>query len=136
MGRTKEKLCRGQAALGGWMLIGHPAIAEIMAGKGFDWIAVDLEHTPTDLQTFYQVALALKGSDCDLLARLNSCDPVQAKLVLDAGTQGIIVPSVNSPELAAQAAAMVRFPPRRQPWRVAQPCNRLWTRLFRLLRPS
>jgi len=26
-------------------MIGHPAIAEIMAGEGFDWIGVDLEHT-------------------------------------------------------------------------------------------
>lgn len=112
MGRTKEKLRHGTPALGGWMLVGHPAIAEVMAGEGVDWIAVDLEHTTTDLQTFYHVALALKGTGCDLLARLHSCDPVQAKLVLDAGAQGIIVPSVNSPEQAAQAAAMSRFPPR------------------------
>jgi 2-dehydro-3-deoxyglucarate aldolase len=54
---------------------------------------------------------AVKGSDCDLLARLHSCDPVLAKQVLDAGGQGIIVPAVNTPQQAAQAAAMARFPP-------------------------
>ena len=111
MGRTKEKLGHGQPALGGWMLIGHPTIAELMAGEGFDWIAVDLEHATTDLPTFAHIALALKGTGCDLLARLHSCDPVLAKLVLDAGAQGVIVPSVNTPQQAAQAAAMVRFPP-------------------------
>jgi 2-dehydro-3-deoxyglucarate aldolase len=112
MGYTKEKLCRGAPALGGWLMIGHPAIAEIMAAEGFDWIAVDMEHSATDLQTFSQIALALKGTDCDLLVRLPSCDPVLAKAVLDAGAQGIIVPSVNTPEQAAMAAGMVRFPPR------------------------
>jgi 2-dehydro-3-deoxyglucarate aldolase len=111
MGKTKEKLARGEPALGGWIMIGHPAVAEIMAGEGFDWIGVDLEHTTTDLRTFYDLVLATKGTGCDVLARLHSCDPVLAKLVLDAGAAGIIVPSVNTPDQAAQAAAMARFPP-------------------------
>ncbi len=111
MGNTKEKLTRGEPALGGWVMIGHPAVAEIMAGEGFDWIGVDLEHTTTDLRTFYDLVLATKGTGCDVLARLHSCDPVLAKLVLDAGAAGIIVPSVNTPDQAAQAAAMARFPP-------------------------
>lgn len=111
MGRTKEKLRRGEPALGGWILIGHPAIAEIMAGEGFDWIGVDLEHTTTDVRTLYEMALAVKGSGCDLLARLHSCDPVLTKLVLDAGVHGIIVPSVNTPQQAAQAVSMAKFPP-------------------------
>lgn len=111
MGKTKEKLKRGEPALGGWIMIGHPAIAELMAGEGFDWIGVDLEHTTTDVRTFYEMALAVQGTGCDLLARLHSCDPVLAKLVLDAGAQGVIVPSVNTPQQAAQAAAMTRFPP-------------------------
>ncbi len=111
MKRTKTKLRNGEAALGGWILIGHPAVAEIMVGEGFDWISVDLEHTATDLRTFYEMALAVKGTDCDLLARLHSCDPVQAKLVLDAGASGLIVPNVNTPRQAAEAVAMSRFPP-------------------------
>jgi len=92
-------------------MIGHPAIAEIMAGEGFDWIAVDMEHTSTDIRAFHEIALAMKGSDVDLLARLHSCDPVQAKLVLDAGANGIIVPSVNTREEAQCAVAMAKYPP-------------------------
>lgn len=110
-GKTKEKLRRGEPAIGSWIMIGHPAVAEIMAGEGFDWLGVDLEHTTTDIRAFYELALAVKGTGCDLLARLHSCDPVQAKLVLDAGAAGLIVPSVNTPEQAAQAVAMSRFPP-------------------------
>lgn len=111
MGKTKDKLRNGEVALGGWILIGHPAIAEIMAGEGFDWIAVDLEHSTTALKTFYEIALALKGTGCELLARLHSCDPVLAKQVLDAGAHGIIVPAVNTPQEAAQAVAMAKYPP-------------------------
>src|ERR1700743_837982 len=111
MGRTKQKLRAGEVTLGGWMMIGHPAVAEIMAGEGFDWIAVDMEHTSNSLKDFETIALALKGTGVDLLARLHSCDAAQAKLVLDVGAAGIIVPAVNTPVQAAQAAAIAQFPP-------------------------
>jgi 2-dehydro-3-deoxyglucarate aldolase len=111
MGRTKEKLQAGEPAIGGWIMIGHPSVAEIMAAEGFDWIAVDMEHTSISVRDFHEIALALKGTGCDLLARLPSCDPVLTKLVLDNGGAGIIVPSVCTPEQSAQAVSMAKFPP-------------------------
>jgi len=63
------------------------------------------------VRDFHEIALALKGTGCDLLARLHSCDPVLAKLVLDSGANGIIVPNINTPAQAAQAVAMARHPP-------------------------
>ena len=111
MSKTKTKLQNSQLVLGGWVMIGHPAVAEILAGEGFDWIAVDMEHTSTDIRAFYELALAVKGTDCDIFVRLHSCDPIQAKLVLDAGANGIIVPSVNSREQAELAVAMAKYPP-------------------------
>lgn len=110
-GRTKEKLRRGEPALGAWIMIGHPTVAEVLAGEGFDWIAVDMEHTPIDLGAFHQIALAVSGRGVDLLVRLPSNDPVLTKRVLDCGADGIIVPSVCSPEEARAAVAMARFPP-------------------------
>jgi len=111
VGSTKEKLHAGQPALGGWMMIGHPTVAEVMAGEGFDWLSVDMEHTSTDVRAFHEIALSVQGRGVDLLARLHSCDPVLAKLVLDAGAAGIIVPSINTPKEAARAVAMAKFPP-------------------------
>ena len=70
-----------------------------------------MEHTPISVEAFYHIALAAKGTDCDVLARLPSCDAVLAKQVLDLGAAGIIVPSVNTPAEAAQSVAMAKFPP-------------------------
>ena len=111
MNTTKEKLRAGRPVLGGWTLTGHPAVAEIMAAEGFDFLGVDLEHTPTSVADFYHNVLAAKGTGCDVLARLPACDPVLAKQVLDAGAAGSIVPSVNTPAEAAQSVAMAKFPP-------------------------
>lgn len=111
MGQTKAKLARGEPALGCWQMIGHPTVAELMAAEGFDWLCVDLEHTPIDYPTFEHIARAVKPAGIDLLARLQGCDPVQAKRVLDAGADGIIVPLVNSRAEAELAVAMAKYPP-------------------------
>ena len=110
MSKVKTKLREGQPVFGGWTLTGHPAIAEIMAAEGFDFIGVDMEHTATSVKDLYANVLAAKGTGCDVLARLPSCDPVLAKQVLDMGAAGIIVPSVNTPAEAAQSVAMAKFP--------------------------
>lgn len=111
MSRTKEKLRRGETVLGGWVMIGHPTVVEIMAGEGFDFIGVDMEHTSIDIRGFHELALAVKGTGCDLLARLPCCDAALTKKVLDLGAAGIIVPSVSTVELAVQSVAMAKFPP-------------------------
>ncbi len=111
MADTKQKIRNGECAFGGWMLIPHPAIAEIMAGEGFDWIAVDMEHAAVDLSQIEQIERALRPSGCDLLVRLDGVNPVLAKHVLDAGAKGIIVPSVMSPEDVDTMTAAVRYPP-------------------------
>ena len=42
--RLLEKL-----SIGSWIQLGHPGIAEIMASAGFDWLAIDLEHSTIGL---------------------------------------------------------------------------------------
>ncbi|NLY00394.1 MAG: 2,4-dihydroxyhept-2-ene-1,7-dioic acid aldolase [Rhodopirellula sp.] len=111
MGKTKQKLRNGQPVFGGWVMVGHPTVVEIMAGEGFDFLGVDMEHTSIDVRAFHELALAVKGTGCDLLARLPCCDPALTKKVLDLGAAGIIVPSVNTPELARQSVEMAKFPP-------------------------
>jgi 2-dehydro-3-deoxyglucarate aldolase len=111
MSTTKDKIRKGQPAIGGWIMTGNPAVVEIMAEEGFDFLVADMEHTPINVECFYQMALAVKGTRCELLARLPACDMVVAKQVLDMGAAGIIVPSVNSPAEAAQTVAIAKYPP-------------------------
>jgi 2-dehydro-3-deoxyglucarate aldolase len=109
--KTKLKLKNNKTALGGWMLIPHPAVAELMAGEGFDWIALDMEHAAVDLSTVEQIERAVRPSGCDLFVRLDGVNPVLAKHVLDAGAKGVIVPSVMTPADADAMTAAVRYPP-------------------------
>ena len=39
-----------ELSVGSWIQLGHPAVGEIMASAGFDWLAIDLEHSMIDLR--------------------------------------------------------------------------------------
>ena len=49
--KVKEILGRGEVALGTWVTIGNPDVAEILANLGFDWLVFDTEHSPLSIET-------------------------------------------------------------------------------------
>ncbi len=108
----KARLAAHELALGGWVMVGHPASAEIMARAGFDWVCVDLEHTATDINTAENLFRAIQQGGSTPLARLTNNDPNLIKRVMDSGAGGIIVPMIETPEQAQAAVDAVYYPPR------------------------
>jgi 2-dehydro-3-deoxyglucarate aldolase len=100
-----------QTYLGSWLTLGNPSIAEIMADAGFDWLCVDLEHTSTDYKEAQLLIMAIQSKGLKAFVRVGGNDPLIIKRVLDAGADGIIVPSVNSATEAKNAVEAVRYPP-------------------------
>ena len=100
-----------QTYLGSWLTLSSPAIAEIMADAGFDWLCVDLEHTSTDYKEAQLLIMAIQSKGLKAFVRVGGNDPLIIKRVLDAGADGIIVPSVNSALEAKNAVEAVRYPP-------------------------
>jgi len=109
---TREKLNVQRLTIGSWITIGHPAIAEIMARAGFDWLVVDLEHSTIGLDTAGELIRTIDLCGVVPLVRLTSNHEDQIKRVMDAGAHGIIVPMVNSAADAARAVAATRYGPR------------------------
>ena len=110
--KLKEKLTRGDVCIGSWITLAHPAIAEIMAKAGFDWLAVDLEHSVITIREAEELIRVIDLYGVAPLVRLSANDPVQIKRVMDAGAHGVIVPMVNSAAEAENAVAAVQYPPR------------------------
>jgi 2-keto-3-deoxy-L-rhamnonate aldolase RhmA len=109
---VKEKLQRNELSIGSWITLAHPAIAEIMAKAGFDWLAVDLEHSVITIREAEELIRVIDLCGVAPLVRLSANDPVQIKRVMDAGAHGVIVPMVNSSTEAEQAVAAVCYPPK------------------------
>ena len=98
-------------SIGSWIQIGHPAIAEIMASAGFDWLVVDLEHSAITLREAEDLIRVIDLKGVVPLVRLSSNNPEQIKRIMDAGAYGVIVPMVNTETEARMAVAACRYPP-------------------------
>ena len=109
--RLRNKVNLKTLTLGSWITLGHPAIAEIMASAGFDWLVVDLEHSVIDLEMAGDLIRTIDLCGAAPLVRLTSNDQNQIKRVMDAGAHGIIVPMVNTLEEALRAVAATRYAP-------------------------
>lgn len=97
--------------IGTWITLNHPSIAEILAEAGFDWLCVDMEHSVTDYSEAQQLILAIQGKGLKAYVRVGENNVRIIKRILDAGADGIIVPSVNSAAEARKAVAAVKYPP-------------------------
>ena len=104
-------LLERRVTFGTWIQIGHPAISEVLANSGYEWIAVDCEHTDIGLETFSNLARGLNGRGPVPLARVRENDVLAIRQALDAGARGVIVPLVNTAKEAEKAVKASKFPP-------------------------
>ena len=58
----RESLVNNETTIGSWITLGHPAIAEIMAKSGFDWLTVDMEHSAITLDQAQNLTVTQKGA--------------------------------------------------------------------------
>lgn len=110
----KKSLSGNRLSVGSWITIGNASVAEIMAGAGFDWLTIDMEHsgiTLSEAQMLMQV-IDSRGNGVPCLVRVGENDPALIKRVMDIGAHGVIVPMVNTREDAIKAVEAVRYPPR------------------------
>ena len=112
--QLKSKLAQAKLTLGSWITLGHPAIAEIMAAAGFDWLVLDMEHSVLELGEVQILIQVLDGQHCPAIVRLTSNHPDQIKRVMDAGATGVMVPMIKSAADAKAAVQAVYYPPQGQ----------------------
>jgi 4-hydroxy-2-oxoheptanedioate aldolase len=107
----KDRLRRGDIVYSAWLTFGSPAIAELIAGFGFEVLLVDMEHTSIGLETIESVLAAVGRSDPVVIVRVPGHDPALIKRLLDIGVDGIMAPQVFNIEAARTLIASVKYPP-------------------------
>lgn len=109
--RVKRLLQEGKVAVGYWLTLPSPSVAEILGALPLDWLLVDLEHSPIGWETFEDMLRGLRGAEVVPLVRVPSGEPAVLKRALDRGPWGVVVPLVSSAEEARQVVAACRYPP-------------------------
>jgi 4-hydroxy-2-oxoheptanedioate aldolase len=108
---VKRKLASGEPCFGTWLSIPSEFAARFMARVGFDWLTVDLEHSPTNWETAASMFGAIADAGCTPLARVPRGDHDHIKRVLDSGAMGIVAPMVNTADEARAIIAATKYPP-------------------------
>jgi 2-keto-3-deoxy-L-rhamnonate aldolase RhmA len=136
----RQRLLSGGRSYGPFLMSDSPAVAELLAGAGYGHVVIDHEHGPTDVRSGLRMlravqaagaasALALasnpKSSDAtnpvvitEAVVRVPSPDdPAYMKKVLDTLQlpAGVLVPMVDSAEMAADVVRSTRYPAQQRP---------------------
>ena len=109
--RFKRDLQAGKKLFGCWSSLTSPITTEILGLAGFDWLLLDGEHSPNDLNSFMLQLMALKDSPSAPFVRPQSNDPVQIKRLLDLGFYNFLIPFVETADDATRAVSATRYPP-------------------------
>jgi 4-hydroxy-2-oxoheptanedioate aldolase len=107
----KRALKSGKVQIGLWCSLSSHYATELVAGSGFDWILLDTEHSPNDLESVLQQLQAAAPYATHAVVRVPWNDMVTIKRYLDIGAQSILVPYVQNAEEAKAAVAHTRYPP-------------------------
>ncbi|MCE9664705.1 4-hydroxy-2-oxoheptanedioate aldolase [Halomonas sp. M5N1S17] len=107
----KQALSEQRQQLGMWLGLANGYSAELCANAGFDWLLLDGEHAPNDLQTLLAQLQAIAPYGSQPVVRPPVGNTALIKQYLDLGIQTLLVPMVDSAEQAAELVRAMRYPP-------------------------
>jgi len=109
-GSFLTRLKKGELLLGTILTLPSPEVAELLSLSDLDWLFVDMEHTPIDIQNVQRILQAV-GKEFPCLVRVPSMDEALIKRMLDTGPSGIIVPHVNTDREVEKILRWCKYPP-------------------------
>ncbi len=109
--RLREKMAARQPAFGCWTSLSDPAVVEMIANAGFDYVSIDMEHSPLNLETVISHIRTAQSCGISALVRAPGSDPGLIGRVVDMGPDGIYIPHVHSADDARRAVGITKFAP-------------------------
>lgn len=109
---VRAKLKRGESVYG--MMVTEfdsPAMPVILANAGLDFFILDMEHGAYSLKSALAILQTARLANITPLVRVPDGLYHVIAPVLDAGAQGIVVPRVETCEVAERAITAMRYPP-------------------------
>ena len=108
---VRRLLAEGKPVIGATVTTASVDAAAHLADMGFDFLWIEMEHSPVTLETVRNMVLATRSLKAMPLVRVPVNELWTAKRALDAGAIGVIFPFTSTPELARQAVAACKYPP-------------------------
>jgi 2-keto-3-deoxy-L-rhamnonate aldolase RhmA len=110
-GKDPLEVLRGGAepALGTWVKLPSLEVVEIIARTGYDFVVVDNEHSPLNLESTYRAVALGQALGLVMLVRVPDRSGGTVQRVLDSGADGLLVPQVADRGTAEAVGAQMTF---------------------------
>jgi len=108
---VKATLRQGGKTLGTWLSLASPIAARFLARTPFDWLTVDVEHSPVHWESTAACIAHVADVGGVPLVRVPAGKHDHIKRALDAGAFGVVVPMVMDRAEAEACVAACRYPP-------------------------
>ncbi len=108
---AKQKLLEGRQVIGGSVHSSDPNIFRAMAGAGFDFLWLEMQHSPLSYETVARMIWAGRGSAAIPFIRVPDATEGDIQKATDIGALGIVVPMVEDAEKMRAAVRFARYPP-------------------------
>lgn len=109
--KTAAKLLAGEPVFGVSPVIDHPDMIELLGYMGYDYVLLDCEHGSLTEDSVCDTIRAAYATDITPIVRVPVNTPHVILRYLDQGSQGVIVPHINSEEEAKAVVAAAKYGP-------------------------
>jgi 2-keto-3-deoxy-L-rhamnonate aldolase RhmA len=108
---AKQKLDRGESIVGGTITSSDPEIYCAMANSGFDYLWIEMQHSPLTYQEVARMIWACRGAPAVPFIRVPDATPGDIQKAVDIGALGVILPLVDDAEEIRSAVEYAMYPP-------------------------
>ena len=109
--KLKKSLRNREQLFAAWVSYAHPSITETFAKAGFDFIAIDMEHSTISLSEGQRIIAACQSEGVPCLPRPVSHSNDYIKPLLESGADGMLIQMVNTPEEVENLIKDLKYPP-------------------------
>ena len=108
---AKQKLERGEGIIGGTVISSDPSIYCAMANSGFDFLWIEMQHSPLTFDEVARMIWACRGAPAVPFIRVPNANPGDIQKAVDIGALGVIIPLVDTVEEIQNAIEYAKYPP-------------------------
>ncbi len=108
---VKLKLAAGKQVVGGTVSIPDPDTYCAMANAGFDFLWIEMQHSPMSYQNVAHMIMACKGAPAMPFIRVPDATEGDIQKAVDMGAVGIIIPMVEDIQKVLNAIKFAKYPP-------------------------
>ncbi len=108
---VKKKLQEGKPVVGATVYTSDPNIYCAMASSGFDFLWIEMQHSPLSYDDVAKMIRACKGAKAIPFIRVPDATQGDLQKATDIGALGVIVPMVSTVQEAKDAVRFTKYPP-------------------------